>query len=234
MGLKIKDFNRDRNEGYFENLAKGTQEMVKDAILEATDFIQVDMWKNDSDSLEEIECHSRDGFMAFDHNRGGLEYSNFTDLMGIWGSGYFPKATKSHDYVQVLVDYNLQSATKAFFDKNRAELGKLGIKAISKVSYHDLYECGESKLAEELSEYENEHTSGEQSSVMYNLRFMYHRKDAKGIHTASVSAAINCEAPYHRPGRNELSKEIEISWKNQNELKKKLKLSFAKVSKEIF
>lgn len=235
MGLKKRDFDREKNEGYFENLAKGTQQIIRDAILEATDLINNDnVWKTTEESIEEIECHSRDGFIAFDHNRGGLSFRNFSDLMGIWGSGYFPKAKASHDKIQAWVDDELQSATEAFFEKNQAKLEAIGIKNISEVSYHDLYERKEGSLAEELSEYENEFTSGELNSVMYELQFMYHGKDADGVHSASVCSALNTEAPYHRSGRCELAKEVEITWRNQTELKKKLKAALQKTAKEVF
>jgi hypothetical protein len=69
--------------GYFEDLAKGTQNLVKELIEEFfTDNCEV--FHAD---IQELECKSRSGFIPFDSNRGGLEMNGFTDLMSIWRFG---------------------------------------------------------------------------------------------------------------------------------------------------
>lgn len=228
-----------RNVGYFEDLSKGVQEIVKELIIDAAnDSINVEIYKRDEDAIDSVECHSRDGFIPHSFNRGGIQYTNFTDLSSMWGSGCYPTAERSNDKAQAAVDESLQHASETFFENNRELLNKLGI-TIAQCSYSEIQELEEknSELkykSEELADLENEFMSGEQNSVMFNLRFMYHGKSAKGLHSASVSAALNFEAPYHRPGRQEFAKEIEITWRNVSELKRKLRLALKKTTKEVF
>lgn len=68
---------------------------------------------------------------------------------------------------------------------------------------------------------------------------MYHGQEA-GIHKASVSVAINTEGPYHRSHIPwspdtfcEGTKEIEISWKTESGLKKKLVKALKQAKEEV-
>lgn len=227
------------NIGYFEDLTKGVQEIVKELLVDAADeSISVDLFKRSEDAIDSIECHSRDGFIAWDHNRGGFEYSNFTCIGTMEGSGYFPKAKASNDKVSKIINASYQESAEIFFEDNEALFKKFGI-TIAQCTYRNIEELEQANpelkgKAEELSELECSNMSDENSTVMYNLRFMYHGKSVKGLHSASVSAALNFEAPYHRPGREELAKEIEITWRNVSELKRKLRAALKKTVKEVF
>lgn len=226
--------------GYFEELKESTQEIVKDAILKiAQERRGPDCWKSDDDALESIECKGRSGFIPHSWNKGGFQYNNFTDLMAYWGGGYSCKHPAAKIEIERQIDYGLDSAIENFRANNDLKLNDLGVTK-EQTNYHDLYELGHGELAEELSSYENENLSGE-SSIMHTLRFMYHGKDDKGLHAASVSAAINTEGPYHRSHISwapnvfcEGASEVEITWRNNAELKRKLEAAFKKVHKAVF
>jgi hypothetical protein len=225
--------------GYFEDLAKGTQNLVKELIEEFfTDNCEV--FHAD---IQEIECKSRSGFIPFDSNRGGLEINGFTDLMSIWGSGTYPAHKGAVKEIERQIDYSFDLLAEHCFDKFKELANKYKLTKVD-FNYHRMYEL--EKLHEELEqvtkyieESEVEFLGDEQSSIMYNIRFMYHGK-ANGKHSASVSAAVNTEGPYHRSHISwapnvfcEGAKEIEIEWTNQTELKKELAKALAKVCKEV-
>jgi hypothetical protein len=229
------------SEGYFESLPKSTQEIVRDLLLEvAKDRNGPEGYKYDKECIEEIECRSRDGFIAFASNRGGLTYQNFTDLMGYFGGGYQVAHKKAQAEIERQIEYGLECANETFFTDNKEQLEKLGFTQKS-VSYHALYDAGHGGLAERLSEYEHENLSGDDSSIMHEFRFLYHGVNEAGEHEASVSAAINTEGPYHRSSISwapgvfcEGAKEIEITWKTETQLKARLEKALKNCSKEIF
>jgi hypothetical protein len=225
-----------KNEGYFEDLALGTKNLIRDAMLNAYyDISKPDCYPY---LVKDIECHSRDGFIPFSHNKGGLQVKGFSDLMGISGSGYYPNAKASHAKIESEIEAEYKRVAEAYFERHKELLESLGL-TIDDCNYHKLEELGKTipelkNAANEIQDFEYECLSGEYSSVMYELQFMYHGKDSKGVHSASVAAALNTEAPYHRSGRCELAKELEISWKNQVELKRELAKALIKVTKAIF
>lgn len=226
--------------GYFEDLKNTTKEIVKDAILKvAQERRGPDCWKSDDDALESIECKSRDGFIPHFFNKGGFDYNNFTDLHAYSGGGYSCKHKEAAAEIERQIQYGLDSAIENFRKNNDLKLNQLGITK-EQTDYHTLHELGHHELAEELSSYENENLSGE-SSIMHSFRFIYHGKNDDGIHSASVSAAINTEGPYHRSHIAwapsvfcEGSSEVVIQWRNNAELKRKLEVAFKKVHKAVF
>lgn len=225
------------NIGYFEELPKSTQEFIRETILEvASERGGPEGWKQDDECIEEVECRHCDGFIPFDHNRGGLEYNNFTDLNAYFGGGYSCNHKGAAKEIERQIAYGLECALEYFQKDYAAELKGIPKK---KHNYHDLYELNRSDLAEKLSEYEMDNL-GSESSIMHSFRFLYHGC-VNGVHSASISAAINTEGPYYRshiswaPGVFcEGAKEIEITWRTESGLKRKLKKALKQVSEAIF
>jgi hypothetical protein len=212
---------------YFDELPQSTQEIVRDAILEtASNKRGPDCWKSHEESIDSIECHSRDGFIPHSYNRGGLDYNNFTDLMSYWGGGYSVTHKAAQKEIERQIDYSLECALESFKDSHAEEIKDI---PADKLNYHDLYEMGLGSLAEKLSECESESLSDDSSSIMLSIRFMFHGVDDEGNYSASVSCAVNTEAPYHRQSISwapnvfcEGASEVMINWKTDKQLKVKL------------
>lgn len=239
-------FNKDNDKIYFDQLPKGTQAIVKVLILEAAESRSgPEGYKPDDECIEELDCRRRDGFIPNRDNLGGLIYRNFSNLMDYYASGHLPMHVKAEEVIEQQVSYTFENIAediyndyKDLFDKH--ELTK------DDANYNTIQEIAETypefkEVLDEIEDYESNSLSCNESSIMHELRFMYHGKDAKGRHRASVSAAINTEAPYHRSNISwspntfcEGAKEIEITWTTQADLKVKLKKALAKCSKEIF
>ena len=171
----------------------------------------------------------------------GLVINDFTDLSYFSDNCESVSHKGAADDIQRQIDVGLQFAREGFFEKYEAELKTLEIESADDVSYHDLEGKGRSDLAEEFSEYERENLSDDSSSIMYQVRFMYHGTDEKGNHTASVSCAVNTEGPYHRSSISwmpgvfcEGAKEVEIGWKTEKQLQTRLAKTLKDVSAEIF
>ena len=238
--LKMRD---TVNNGYFESLSQKTKDIVKELILKhAENRNGPDGYKSDTECLEDIECHSRDGFIAFSHNKGGLDYNNFCTLSDYNSGGYVPASPKAAKEIESSIDYGLKYAIESTFKDNQELCEKLGLTQET-LSYHAIdqltgLDAETKKLAERLQDdlcnTESDFLNDNDSTIMHQLRFFYHGKDEKGLHQASVCCTINCEGPYHRAGRNEGCKEIEIQWRNNAELKRKLDKALAKASKAVF
>ena len=83
----------DNSDGYFENLNETAKEIVKEAILKAAqDRNGPEGYKSDEECLEDVECHARDGFMPFSHNRGGLTYQKLYRSYGLFWWRLYPSA----------------------------------------------------------------------------------------------------------------------------------------------
>jgi hypothetical protein len=248
MGAKKISFSTsiDKNSVYFDLLPKGTQELVKDLIMQtAEDREGPEGLKLDEEAIEEIECRSRDGFIAHSFNYGGLEYNNFTDLMAYWGGGYSVAHKGAANEIERQIEYKFQMIRESTFDKFKELLTakKLTVEDCTYNTMQEIVDKGDEELQPVLryiKDYEDQYLSGDDSSIMHSIRFMYHGK-VNGKHIASVSAAVNTNGPCHRshiswaPGVFcEGAKEVEIEWTNQRELRAKLKKALAKVSKEVF
>ena len=253
MELKKLSYVNTEN-GYFDSLTASTQEIVKDAILKAAQGRNgPEGYKTDDECLEDVECRSRDGFMPFSHNRGGLLYRNFTDLMEYWGGGHIVAHAKADCEIQRQIDYSLNSIKADIYQDNESLCLELNINE-DDCNYNSLSEFEHKselltqeqrdkikKMMSDIQDMESERLSGNEASVMHEFRFMYHGVNDKGIHEASVSAAINTESPYHRSSISwapnvfcEGAKEVEIKWRTNAELKRKLDKAFKQVSKAIF
>lgn len=240
MGIK-----KLQSDGYFEELPKGTQEIVKELVLQAANARKgPDGYKSDKEALESVECRSRDGFIAFSHNKGGLMYRNFCDLMDYFGGGYTPAHEGASKEIERQIELGFSSLAESVFADNKALLESKNL-TVKDCEYHKINELAEKDedlqdVLQQISDGENEVLGGTENSVMHEIRFMYHGL-VDGKHSASVSAAVNTEGPYHRSSISwapgvfcEGAKEVEIEWSNQTELKEKLTKALSKVSKAIF
>jgi hypothetical protein len=231
--------------GYFEELPESTQTIVRELILEAAaDRSGPEGFKQDDECMEDVECHSRDGFIAFDHNRGGLCYRNFATLSDYNSGGYTPAHKRAAAEIAGQIEYSYKLLAESTYERFKALLDSKGLTA-KDCLYHVLDElCRTDESLKPVRRYvedgESEVLSSDNDTVMHELRVMYHGVEG-GIHSASVSAALNTEAPYHRssiswlPGAFcEGAKEVEIEWTTDAELTAALKSALSTVSKEIF
>lgn len=248
-----KENNKNKVLGYFEALPKSTQGIVSDTILKVIGKRRgPEGYRLDRDCIQNLECHSRDGFSPYSHNKGGLVYQNFTNLMDYFGSGHTPAHEEAAKEIERQTNQVYESVSQDVYEGHKPLCLKLNI-GENEATYHSIREFTKTsesltedeteELYEMLREIENlegERLTNESSSIMHELRFMYHGKES-GVHTASVSAALNTEGPYHRTSISwapsvfcEGSKEVEIKWRNNKELKEKLEKALKLVSKAIF
>lgn len=233
--LKIK---KEFGKAYLEFQPK-LDALIKQIVLDAGSSAssKFECWKSDNECIKALECRSRDGFIAASDNCGGYQFNNFTTLGYIEGTGSRFASKEACEQIQKQTDQGYKYALEAFKENNAD-----AIKGIpeDKLNYHDLYELGHGKLAEELSNYEQENLSGDEDTIMINLRILYAGIDDNGVHTAFVSAAVNWEGPYHRshiswmPGfKCEATKEVEVTFKNLREAKTKLTKAMKLVKEQI-
>jgi hypothetical protein len=238
MSLRFRDLNDSE---YFDQLPKSTQEIVSELILEASE--------NHHDAcgrdVEQIECRSRSGFIPSSSNYGGMQINQFTDLAYFWGGGHSVSHKEANADIQRQIEQCFAYHSEHVFEKFET---LLNAKKITKeqCNYHDLQDLAKTdgdlyEVAQYCENSEMDFLSGDDSSIMLQVRFLYHGRDEKGLFTASVSCAVNTEGPYHRsriswaPGVFcEGSKEVEISWKNDRELKKTLKATLKTLTEQVF
>lgn len=212
-------------QGYFDELPKLQQNMVKEMVKDAFDSeVTAEMYTETKAEL--IECRSRDGFSSFSHNKGGVDVSGFCDLGGMWGSGYMPNNDKARATIERLIEQCHKDASETFFERHKALFEKYNL-TIEDANYRRMEEIENSPnpefdgLTNEFGELEMEALGGDYSSVMYQYRVMYHGQDERGIHHMSVFASISAtDAPYHRG--SDSCGEVLISWKRGRALKAKL------------
>lgn len=230
---------------YFEDLPASVQNLVRATLLSTFEDASIpDTYPHGEDSVKSIECHRRDGFVPFAHNRGGLLVRGFSDLIGVFGSGYYPKHKKAAAEINRQIDDAFKSVAEAVFERHAAVLTSKQLTATD-CSYHRIVELAAKDpalkpVAREIEDLESDHLSGDVNSVMYELRVMYHGCK-RGIHRASISAAVNTEGPYHRthiswaPGVFcEGSKEVEITWRTQGGLTRKLNAALREVAGAVW
>lgn len=227
---------------YFKDLPEDVQTTVSEALKDKLDALQSDMaipeLYTDRDP-DEIECYSRDGFIAASHNKGGYELLGFTDLMGVWGSGIWPSREDACKEIQRQVDYSFEIIAEEIYERHKALFDQYNLTK-EQATYHDTEQYAQEveefeTVNREIQESEYEFLGDESSSLMYSLRFMYHGCDENGVHTASVSACINAEGPYHRPISGlEFAKEVELAWNDHSLLEGKLETALNIVCKEVF
>jgi len=200
------------------------------------------------ESVEPVECKSRDGFFAF--TNGGTSASGMSTLDHMQGSGSFPDSCA--DTLQSIIESNNNQALESFKDDNKNELKELFKKDIDDIEfdYHSLYEMNQADLAENLSEYESNYLQNE--TVLFKLGVFYYgpdnyKNDYPGKHTVYIHGFINWESPYHR-SPSQIRKDVgrscgtiewnaensqTVSFKTYKELKQKLAEILPKIVKEF-
>lgn len=208
-----------KNQNY-NDLSDSTKNLIKELILEHQKQIEPSGYKNPKDAFEEIEFERRDGFIPNSLNKGGLLWRNFTTLREYYGSGYEPANQKAAKEIERQINYDHEISLKVFKEKFPNEK--------SDINNDNYYEI----LSRNLSD--------DYSSIMHEIRFMYHGVENKK-HYASISVALNTEGPYHRSHISwapnvfcEAAKEVEIRWSNNTELKSKLNKHLKKLINEMF
>jgi hypothetical protein len=194
-------------------------EKIKSAVTDAFEHIST-KYELFAVDTREIECRSRDGFIS--SNDGGWEAIGFTDLSMLSSTGrLYNLPEKARDALEKLYNDCMDMARKEFIRTHKKELE--GIPE-DKINYHDLYELNKGNLAEKLSEFESDYTSGDDSTVMFEIRAMFGRgSENNGERTLYVSVMVNWEAPYHREKSAFMfAKEVEITTDNPQELISKL------------
>jgi hypothetical protein len=230
---------------HFEQLPKDIQDIVRSLILEAASKREgPDCFKLDDECIEAIECHSRDGFIPHSFNRGGIEYRNFTDLMGYWGGGYNVAHAVARAEIEKQIECNFKMIAETCSERFEAILAANKLTQ-EDCTYHQMYELESTipelkEVRQWIEEAEKEYMGCSENSIMHSIRVMYHGEE-NGIHTASVSAAVNTEGPYHRSHISwapnvfcEGAKEVEISWRTPKSLETKLRKALATVCKAVF
>jgi hypothetical protein len=140
-----------------------------DAIHNAVKDFFVDGLELSEKRIEAIEFRHRDGFIPYDHNKGGIEWTSFTDAFTAYLNGTHLKGTQrdlDHWY----------KVSEEFYreDKGLAQDVEL--------------------TQEQLEEMAQDYHMGENDTVMLNARFMLHSENEASLFL-SVSAD---DMPYHR------------------------------------
>lgn len=190
---------------------------------------------NESGKIEEIEHVSRDGFAS--RNDGGYQGTGFTDISMLVGSGRQGNLPdKAEKAVEDSYNQGLGYALDAFKEEYADEIKDI---PEDKLNYHDLYELGKGSLAEKLSELEYSQNSDEQSTVMFQIRTMFHNEGPENL-LFTIQGAVNWEAPYHRPkGQWEdyFQSEVEFTEtemkSNMNEVVEKVKAELKKAVEHL-
>jgi len=156
-------------------------------------------------TINEIEHASRDGFIPF--TDGGLHLTIPVTLYDIYGRG----KTFGNDKVAAQLDTDcqnsLQMALEAFCETNETELKKLftteqlAKPSYDDINYHDLYETGNSELAEILSETEQAYMT-EGSTFWVDFRVQYYSADnyrnESGVDEICFLSGVNLDYDYGR------------------------------------
>lgn len=224
---------------YFKDLPYSTKEIVTDALLTAMD--NVEGWKFQKDLISEIECIPRDGFNPAHYNRGGLTATQFTNLLTLWASGSTVSHAKARAEIERQIEYSLECARESFFSDYKDTLQLHGITSLEEVEYQTLIDLSLRDLAEKRDQYEMDILQDTDSSIMFEIRFMFTGINSEGEFEALVSSVVNTEGPYHRSSIPwapsvfcEGGLESAITWANDEELKSKLNKLLKKQTDEVF
>lgn len=152
---------------------------------------------------ERINHEGYDGFIPY--TNGGWRCMIMDDLSRVWGSGS-TYAEEPQKVIRQGIDYSLDCAIESFIEEYHAALRALygfGDKEALKevVNYHNLYERGESGLAEKLSEHENTSLS-EGGEFWVEFRAHYYAADNNRNETGEDEicfiAGVNTDFEYGR------------------------------------
>lgn len=234
-------FKLNNAELNIEHFPEHVKEFIKDTLLSG---LETDGHELYTIQVEEVEFKHRDGFIPSSYNRGGFDAIGFTDLISLWSSG----TEVSHKKAQAEIERQIEAS----FDYLRDDLSEKYSELMTKfnltkedLTYRNLDKLSEkhpelTDLFKAFEEGEDSYLSDDSSSIMFSARFLYHGYD-NGTHSASISAAVNTEGPYHRSHISwspstfcEGAKEIEITWANEKEFKRKFIKALNQCIKEVF
>lgn len=200
-GIVMSSFNNEIKENKLqERHDRGLDEAypeldkkIKDMVEAATEKIGDAFEMLVRGEVEQIEHKSRDGFIS--SNDGGYQSNSFSDVGMLVGMGLGDLPSKAQDAIQKQYEYGLEMALETFKKDYADEIKDI---PEDKLNYHDLYDMDKGDLAEKLSNLESEMNGDEQSTVMFQIRVMFHNNGPENL-SFTVQGAINWEAPYHRP-----------------------------------
>ena len=194
--------------------------VLKDKIEESIDDLGR-TYENSSDFTgEEIEHKFRDGFIPY--TNGGYELSWYEYVSTLNSTGYTLPTEKLQAEMQRHVDYAYELA-KDTFKETYPEI--VEVVGEDNIDYNSLDEAGFTDEAQELSDWEMEYLSDEDTIRCSIIAYYYeptNEKGQDGKHTISLQGDINLEAPYHRKGKNDDFTEVIFTFDSMEELKSKL------------
>lgn len=165
-----------------------------------------------------IECRRRDGFIPYSSNHGGVRIDAYNSLMGIVGSGMFPRHKDAALKIQKFYDQSIEYAWDEFLESNIT-------------NYDQLPE----DLRDELYNLENEYTSSENDQVMFYLQVKYEGLDSNNKHVFYITSGINLEAPYFRVKSGlDFDNSLEVKFKDINNITKALPKILDKLIDQTF
>lgn len=220
-GLIKEQENKFAKGGGVGNVSYGKiYEVLKENIDESIDDLGR-TYENSSDFTgEEIEHKFRDGFIPY--TNGGYELSWYEYVSTLNSTGYTLPTEKLQAEMQRHVDYSYELA-KDTFKETYPEI--VDVVGEDNIDYNSLDEAGFTDEAQELSDWEMEYLSDEDTIRCSIIAYYYeptNEKGQDGKHTISLQGDINLEAPYHRKGKNDDFTEIIFTFDSIEELKSKL------------
>ena len=190
--------------------------VLKDKIEESIDDLGR-TYENSSDFTgEEIEHKFRDGFIPY--TNGGYELSWYEYVSTLNSTGYTLPTEKLQAEMQRHVDYAYELA-KDTFKETYPEI--VEVVGEDNIDYNSLDEAGFTDEAQELSDWEMENMSNEDTIRCSIIAYYYeptNEKGQDGKHTISLQGDINLEAPYHRKGKNDDFTEVIFTFDSMEEL----------------
>ena len=175
----------------------------------------------------EVEHKSVSGFIPF--TNGGVSSTWFEYMSTLLGMG---KRLPTNTLQKIMEDSQEQAydfAKNEFKEKYPEIVEKIGEE---KINYNDLYEEGFGSEAEELSEWETNYLSEEDTIMMQIGFYLYKPNNIEAIDkkpTCYVFGLVNMEAPYHREGNLEDYVDDKFTFQNEQGFKNKLAKALEKV-----
>lgn len=148
-----------------------------------------------SDRIDDLECRSRDGFMAYSHNKGGIACVAFRDQYSCCENTGFKNADATLSKYWKYDFENIQQ------EKNWAK------------DYSDWNDEQQEYLDQARSEYS-------EASVLFGMDCMYQGVE-RGIHSLNLRLTVSVkDAPYHRQYDDLI--DIDVTFRTVASLKNKL------------
>ncbi len=148
-------------------------DIIKDACSQFNEKIRGG-WETYGSDVDELAHESYDGF--HNHTNGGWETKTHTILYYMNGSGYWPTNPEFLKTTERQSAEAYKDAMEEFIASNRDALVEVGLdpkikKNLKKINYHDLYEMGQGRLAETLSETESSALSQYEYSFYFKVYY---------------------------------------------------------------